>query len=356
MDTANYNSQVRRLRILAEAALTHYEIGSARLTLLSPGAHSIFRVAAYARPGMNTANDVAGSGDGRFALHLFRKEGFDRVLWNSELQWLSALKRDTDLLVPEPIAARDGALMPEVRIEDVEEECVCLLLSWMPGRSVDSGLSPTLFERVGIFLARLHQHSRQFVPPEDFVRPRWDWQQACEDDTVLDPDFATTRCDGLITGREYRIFSEVTERAREEFSAIPAGPDSYGLIHGNLRQDCYLFYKGEVCAIDFHKCCWSYYLVDLSITLDGVAGRQDEDLLRHAFLRGYERVRPLPEQHERWLRLFEAIRLIEHLNFIFRSDDPALRATASSQLAFVLDWLQHFVHISAASHSFSVRF
>ncbi|GHO85177.1 phosphotransferase enzyme family protein [Dictyobacter formicarum] len=164
MDTASYNSQIRQLRILAEAALTHYEVGSARLTLLSHGEHSVFRVAAYARSGAAALKPTEGSG-GRFALHLCQKDGFDRGLWNSELQWLTALKRDTDLLVPEPIAARDGELMPEIRIEDVEQECVCLLFSWMPGRSIDSGLSPTLFERVGTFLARLHQYARQFVPP-----------------------------------------------------------------------------------------------------------------------------------------------------------------------------------------------
>ncbi|GCE23727.1 phosphotransferase enzyme family protein [Dictyobacter kobayashii] len=352
MDTSSYNSQIRQLRILAEAALTQYDIGSARLTMLSHGKHAVFRVTTYSRPGQQAVESATRAEDGRFALHLCQKDGFDRALWNSELQWLAALKRDTDLLVPEPVATRDGALMQEVQIEDIDQECICLLLRWLPGRSVDWGLSPTLFERVGIFLARLHQYAKQFIPPEGFVRPRWDWQQVFGDETVLDPDFAATRCDGLIGGREYRIFSEVAERARDEFAVIPTSPEYYGLIHGNFRQDCYLFYKGEVGAIGFHKCGWNYYLADLSITLEGVAGRNDEEALEQALLRGYERVRALPDHYEEWLRIFKATRLLEHINSLFRSNDLALRASAPSQLTLALEWLGVFVHSSFAGRSF----
>ena len=139
---------------------------------------------------------------------------------NSELQWLSALRRDTDLLVPEPVSTRDGEAIVSVRVEDVKEERVCILLRWVPGRSIDTGLSPTLFERVGLFMARLHQHAKYFVPPGDFIRPSWDWEAILGDETILDPDFAATHCDDLITGHEYRLFSEVAERAHDELNSV----------------------------------------------------------------------------------------------------------------------------------------
>ncbi|GCE30901.1 homoserine kinase [Dictyobacter alpinus] len=351
MENSSYNGQVRQLRILAEAALTQYDIGSARLTLMSYGDHAVFRVSAYTKPGLSVFETGGQTDDDRFALHLCRSEGFDRPLWNSELQWLLTLKSETDLLVPEPIEARDGALMVKVRVEDIEQECICMLMRWVPGRSIDSGLTPTLFERVGTFMARLHQCARTFVPPENFVRPHWSWQHIVGPDTVLDPDFASTHCNGLIGGREYRLFSEVAERTRDELAIIPTTPDYYGLIHGNFRQESYFFYKGNVSAIDFHKCAWNYYLFDISIALSGISGRSDEERLRQAFFHGYERVRKLPEHYEKWWRVFTALRLIEHINFLFQSDDPVKRASVRTYLAPGLQWLNLYME---SSMSFTV--
>ncbi|GER90220.1 homoserine kinase [Dictyobacter vulcani] len=347
MKNSSYNSQIRQLRILAEAALTQYDIGSARLTLVSHGDHAVFRVTSYTKAGLITPESTPQTDNGRFALHLWWLDGFARSLWLSELQWLQALRRETELLVPEPVLNRAGAWMQTVQVEDIEQECICILLRWVPGRSIDSGLTPTLFERVGTFMARLHQCARTFVPPSDFVRPRWDWQQVLGEQTVLDPDFASTHCDGLIGDREYQILSDVAELSRDELKSIPTTADYYGLIHGNLQQNNYFFYKGHVSAIDFHNCNWNYYLFDIAITLSGIAGRSDEEQLRKAFFRGYGSVRKLPEQYEKWWRIFAALRLIEHINILFLSNDPGRRASAPDYLASSLAWLNEYIELPA---------
>jgi Ser/Thr protein kinase RdoA (MazF antagonist) len=45
----------------------------------------------------------------------------------SELLWLSALRRETDLEVPEPVPANDGALTTVVDVEGVPAPRICAL-------------------------------------------------------------------------------------------------------------------------------------------------------------------------------------------------------------------------------------
>ena len=52
------------------------------------------------------------------------------------------LRRDADLAVPEPVAARDGALTVVAHDSAVPEPHVCVLLRWLDGRFVDRGLTP----------------------------------------------------------------------------------------------------------------------------------------------------------------------------------------------------------------------
>lgn len=352
MENSSYNSQIRQLRILAEAALTQYDIGSARLTLLSHRESTMFRVDTLSRPGLvaeenvgsveNTGN-IEKNKDGRFVIRLCDPQVANQKMLSSELQWLSALRRDTDLCVPEPIPTRDGEFITTVQIEDVAQERLCLLLRWVPGRFVDSGLTPTLFERVGMLQARLHQHARHFNSPEGFVRPHWDWTLLLGDWTVLDPDFVAQKCDGLIGGSEYRLFSKAEERIREVISAIPKHSSLYGLVHGDLQQTNYLFYKGNVNAIHFNNCCWSYYLFDMAITLSGIEGREDEEQMRKAYFHGYETVRALPTQYEEQLQIFMALQKLKRLNALFRSDDPSIRADAVPYMAQTVEWLGQYV-------------
>jgi Ser/Thr protein kinase RdoA (MazF antagonist) len=339
LENSSYNSQIRQLRILAEAALTRYDIGNARLSLLSHRKDTVFRVNSYARAGW-TGLEAEKTEESRFVLHLCDPDGLDVQMLRSELQWLSALRRDTDLFVPEPVQTRDGKAIFSVQVEDVKEERICVLLRWVPGRSVDSGLSPTLLERVGLFMARLHQHARYFVPPSDFIRPSWHWETVIGDETILDPDFAATHCDDLITGHEYRLLSEVAERARDELEMLPQTADHYGLIHGNFQQANYLFYRGDISAIDFQQCGWNYYLFDIAVTFSGIADRLDAEVLRQAFFRGYKRVRALPARYEELVNVFTALRLIEHLNVLFRSHDNAVRTLIPKDFPLALDQLQ----------------
>ncbi|GCF11126.1 phosphotransferase enzyme family protein [Dictyobacter arantiisoli] len=345
MENSSYNSQIRQLRILAEAALTQYDIGSARLTLLSHHADTLFRVTAYPRSTWLAGEPPEKNAETRFVLRLCDSavQGREREVVKSELQWLTALHRDANILVPEPVLTRNRELQTSVQIEDVEQERLCLLLRWVPGRTMALKLSPISLERMGIFMAQLHNHAHHFMPFGDFVRPHWDWTSVLGTGTVLDPDFASDQCDGLIGGRAYRLFSEIAERAHEQLINLPKTSDYYGLIHANLLPANYIFYQGEVGAIDFRHCSWNYYLYDIAVTLGAFIGHPEEATLRKAFFRGYESIHLLPNHAEQLLSLFMALRIIDHLNVLFRSKDAATHALIPDYLTFALGGLQQFL-------------
>jgi Ser/Thr protein kinase RdoA (MazF antagonist) len=68
---------------------------------------------------------------------------------SSEMAWLGALRRDTDLGVPEPVAAHDGSSVVVARDPGVPDPHICVLLRWLDGRFIDQRLAPVHLTQVG---------------------------------------------------------------------------------------------------------------------------------------------------------------------------------------------------------------
>src|SRR5688500_3118949 len=152
--------QLRRLRRLAVEALTAYEIYESRLTALQHEDNTTFR------------EDLAAGKRYMLRIHLPALRTIESV--RSEMMWLAALRRETDLVVPEPIPTRDGNLLTVIRVAEIPEPRICVLFRWIDGRFLDAKLTPSHLERVGVFMASLQSHGSQFKAPEGFVRGRLD--------------------------------------------------------------------------------------------------------------------------------------------------------------------------------------
>jgi len=122
----------------------------------------------------NTTFQVTDGEGNRYALRIIRPGKSSVVEVQSELAWLVALHRDTDLVVPDPVPTREGALLTVAGAPGVPEPRICALFRWVPGRFVRSRLMPRHLEQVGRLMARLQDHAHGFQLPSSFTRPRID--------------------------------------------------------------------------------------------------------------------------------------------------------------------------------------
>jgi Ser/Thr protein kinase RdoA (MazF antagonist) len=268
------SGRTRRLRRLAEAALTAYDVPVARLTPLGHGLNTTFR--------------VDGADGHRYVLRVQRPDGPGAAQVRSELAWLAALRRETDLVVPLPVPTRARDLVTVVADPAVPEPRTCVLSHWVEGRFVDERLSAPQLYAVGEFTARLHLHGarmngldrRRVDDLTEFGRTQVDGFSA----TVVERAVAAA-------GGDERIRRAVA-RVRAVRAELGFGSDVFGLVHGDLHQDNYLLHRGRVHAIDFDDCGYGHYAYDLAVACAALAHLPHREELKEALLDGYRSVRP----------------------------------------------------------------
>ncbi|MGA7730584.1 MAG: hypothetical protein WCD37_04860 [Chloroflexia bacterium] len=128
------NRRLDHLR-LAQVALQRYGLleAGASASLISDAEHAVFKVSVPAEMGA-VFHPYLGRIEGKqFLLRI--EDTADRRLATtySELALLAAMLRETDLALPEPVPAMDGALVPELcagEDQDGEEFKQCVLFRW----------------------------------------------------------------------------------------------------------------------------------------------------------------------------------------------------------------------------------
>lgn len=302
-------AQIGRERQLAEATLPRYGLHEAKLTLITHNFNTVYRVDALA---------------GRFMMRIQEPNTLDAQAIRSELAWLTAIRRDTDLLVPEPLNNDAGAMLTNVSAVGMPSERHIAVFRWMDGKMVGKTISPTKLYKVGVLMAKLHQYTQSWQPPTNFTRPRWDWARLFGVDSV----FGNGKIDPLLTAETRAIYTAASQYVLEAMTALGTSPVAYGLIHNDLHSWNYLYHKGEIEAIDFEVSGWGVWGLDMAVTIEALRNGANKVAMRDAFLRGYSSVRPLPPGFEMHERAMLVARLATMANWAVESNNPELKAEA----------------------------
>lgn len=326
--------QVRRLRALAATALTQYDIPYSRLSVLQHGDNTTFRV-------------DSDSGR-RYVLRVHRPSRKTAAEIRSEMLWLTALQQDATIVVPDPVPTRDGKVVVQAIAEGLPEARLCVLLGWVNGRFMDKGLTPSHLERVGTFMAHLQERAARFQPPDTFVRGRLDnlygkppgISEAAAHQQVENPADEAAALQAVAevcSAEDAALVERVIRKVRAVQRAVGHHADSFGLIHGDLHQENYLFHKGQVRAIDFDDCGYGHYLYDVAVTLYNVNWRDNAAPLRAGFLAGYRRARELSGAHEQYVDTFMQLRDLQMMIWsIEMRDHPAFRNRWADEVKTIL--------------------
>jgi Ser/Thr protein kinase RdoA (MazF antagonist) len=315
-----------RLRSWAKAALKQYGLQDARFTLVKEGINQrklLFRVESPTR--------------GRFLLRVYKLSRPNENLM-PELLWLQALGRE--MPIPEPIPAADGSLASLLSPKWALEPRRCVLLRWLPGGFKRDDLTPTNLSVAGSQVARLHRYSEQYGVPEGATFPYvWDWEWIFGEEVPL-----WSKGESVYSKRELDVFRATAERVRQDLQELGKNGDVYGIIHRDLHVKNFLFHEGEVYVLDFEKCGWGYYLFDLTVTLSVMESHKKNRAPRQAaFIEGYQRERPLPEDHWRCLETFMAMRVVQRVNMVLSWKTPTWRAWGPSALPGSVEGLKEFL-------------
>jgi Ser/Thr protein kinase RdoA (MazF antagonist) len=309
---------------MAAVALAEYDLPGARL---APLAHAF-----------NTTFQVTDSGGDRYALRITRPGKSIAAEVQSELAWLVALNRETDLVVPEPVPTRAGELLVVAAAPGVPEPRICALFHWVPGRFVRARLMPRHLEQVGRLTARLQDHAQNFQSPPGFTRPRIDDIPAKRAAVV--PLVAEVRPPGDVA-----VVEAALDRVAATLDGLGNSPDSYGLIHSDLHQWNYLFHQGQIHLLDFDDCGYAPFLYDLAVTTFEVEHYPYFPALRAALLAGYGFARPLPPEPESVLATLSQLRRIQNLVWdIGLKDDVYARDHWQQIVTAGLDRLRAFLN------------
>ena len=319
-------AQIRRMRRLAQTALTAFDFEQVKITPLEHFLNTTFRI------------DIP-SGQ-RYVLRISRAGYQDAVTINSELLWLQAIRRETDLVVPEPLANRDGLLLTTVEVPEVLEPRHCVLFRWLDGRFHQATLCPADLELVGTLMAKLHLHVQHFALPPGFTRKRWDLEGLQGGALGVEP----IKIRRHLSAEECTVLDKVAELVGQTMHKLGEGPEVFGLIHADIHQWNYLFHKGNVHLIDFDTSGWGYFLYDMGVTFSTLLKHPNLPALRTAFLQGYRRLRPLPDEQESCIDTFIAARILGHTQWVAAHiGEPAFGEKAAirvrQQLNVLRSWL-----------------
>lgn len=196
-------------------------------------------------------------------------------------------------------------------------------------------------ERVGFFLARLHQHSQQFVPPKGFVRPRLD------EDGLLGafPITLPIESEVLVSPQNQAVLQAAALQIRDRMQCLEQQSETFGLIHSDLHLGNCKFHKDKVQVFDFDDCGWGYYLYDLAVTLYYLRKRSEFPALRKALLKGYQQQFSLPKQHEFYLEAMIAARRLHLTRDLFlRQDNPKLRTLTPKYIDASIEEMKKFLN------------
>jgi Ser/Thr protein kinase RdoA (MazF antagonist) len=274
---------------VAGRALAEYDVKAYTLTFI--------------RHSDNVTFKVEGPGWGAYLLRIhvpvtraMGAHGADSGAVNSELLWLEALSRDTDLVLQKPVRNRAGALVTQVPAENAALPVNCTLLHWVDGQPYHRGLeSEQTARQIGEILAELHIHASRWEIPEGFKRPKRNAAYFEEALRGIQPALE----DGRISPADYSELETSMTLLAETLRSLDEGRQTHGIVHADTHKGNMLYHDGEIRLIDFSFCAFGNYMFDLGICFSDM-----KESLHRAFLEGYQSLRALPDGHRRLVEGF----------------------------------------------------
>ena len=298
-----------RLRKLCIKALEAYSIEVARVRYLTTESTTMFRVDA-----------VDGS---KYVIRLYSEMDSSLAENQTEMFWLAALARDTDLRVVQPVARVDGDYITFVSMEGVPAEKRCALYKWVPGVPLEKYISKKTYYQLGAIMAALHNHAERLILPAHIQPKRWDKIFYFPDEKAV---YNTSEFRDLYTPAQIRILDRACACADPFLAGIYKKDRIPFVIHGDLHFWNVHIHRGKLYVLDFEDMVMGFPAQDISICLYYLRNETTYAELASAFQAGYATVREWPSFSQRDLQMLWVARMVNFVNYaaqVFDKDEDA---------------------------------
>ena len=293
-ETLPHDEQLRRLHLLATAALDRYDLpAGAEAHLINVSENATYRV------------ETPGGGE-KWALRVHREGYHSHNAIASELAWIDALRRDGAVVTPAPIDGTDGESIQLVPHDALPRPRHVVLFAWEEGTEPDEEQQDLRgpFEVLGEITARMHVHIHDWQRPAGFERFTWDFETTLGDR----PHWGSWR-DGMgLTPEIEALFARTIDLVGRRLQAFGASPERFNLIHCDMRLANLLIDGPTTKVIDFDDCGFSWLMYDCATTVSFFEHKPEVPELVAAWLRGYRRVVDLPRADEDEIPTFIMLR------------------------------------------------
>jgi Ser/Thr protein kinase RdoA (MazF antagonist) len=317
--------KLRRLHNLVITVLEEYDLNVKWVKFMMVETNTMFKVQSF--EGEN------------YVLRIYSDEETTLTENQTEIFWLQALLRETEIKVSEPVARKDGDFITVADVPGVPGEKRCVLFRWVPGRVLEKHLDAANYFKLGQVMARLHDHADTLRPLPSSIRPkRWDRVFYYPDEPVV---YNTAPYQYLFPPDCISIIEQVISLADDEFARLYADQERQIIIHGDLHYWNVHLHRGQLYVLDFEDVMLGYPVQDVAVTLYYGRDRDEYPQLYAAFKDGYTSLRAWPVERIGQLDTLMAARSVNFINYVARVD-PSPDEFIQEKCSELKDYLDFF--------------
>jgi len=227
---------------------------------------------------------VEGAGGHRSVLRVHREGYHSRHAIACELAWMDALRRDTRIDIPVYILGKNAEAIQQAGGHFL------VMFQFIDGDTPDESKDMTQgYEALGALAARCHLHALSWNRPQGFERLTWDT------DAVFGPNatWGDWRDAPGVTPPIRGVLKEVETQICARLTAYGTWADRFNLIHADMRFANLLLHNGQTRLIDFDDCGFGWLMYDFAAAVSFIEDAPEIPVYKAAWLRGYQKVRPL---------------------------------------------------------------
>ena len=299
------SSSVEAFKALAESVVTQWDCSNPTLTLLKYRENTVF--------------EVRGDHNFRAALRIHRQDYHPDSHLEGELSWMAMLAQ-SGLVVPHPVPTSTGELMIRANSPDMPGGWQVDMLSWLDGEILGEIGVPLdlkgrdtaeVFAQVGNTMARLHTASVHWPVQNETPRHAWDSDGLVGDAPFWGEFWALQ----ILTPEEKALILEAREALKQDFRHYGQTADNFGLIHADFVPENVMLNGNKIEIIDFDDAGFGWHMFDIVTALFWLRDEAEFDLMKSAFLSGYQAERSLSERDLATWDLFMAARSLTYLGW-----------------------------------------